>query len=751
MTKTKSINHSNHDLHSFAEECFNIKKEDVPLLIENVDLIKIIPDNNIHGIELERQNEEFQISGETGEAASLKIFAEPLKEEPAQRIREQTKKLSHESKRNVKAEFVPGQDMLFESLLLDLTGRFAKISTDRLDIEIEKVLEQTCKFFGCDRSILFKVLPDKTLWKIIYAAAVKDIPPVSVEKNLHAAINTWAFEKLIQKREVISLARLDDLPAEANVDKQTWSETGVQSCLLIPIIRGLCVNYVIGLHSIKRELIWPEEFIPKLQLVGEILTSVMEQRNGEQALSEIEERFRLAMESVGAGIWILDKDRNIIQDTVKFREIFQFGPNENLSLNRFLEAIHPEDREKVKEYFLPGSDPKELSPIEFRTTSSNGCVRWITAKGWASNAILGRSGCLMNVFIDNTERKEMELRLRENMEEITRLKSRLEEDSIYPRREIENGYGFEKIVGESETLKYVLFRSRQVANTDATVLILGETGTGKGLIANAVHEMSNRRNKRLVTINCAAIPANLIESELFGREKGAFTGAHTTQMGRFEMANGGTIFLDEIGEMPLELQGKLLRVLQDGEFEKLGSCKTIKVDVRVIAATNRELKTEVRNGRFREELYYRLHVFLVSVPSLRKRIEDIPLLVNYFVDKYSRKYGRQIQIIPKSVIKTLQEYQWPGNVRELEHVIEGAIIAGTGMTLSLIDPLERENAKDGEEESLKSLAAIEQEHISRVLQKTRWKIDGKDGAAAILGLNPSTLRFRIKKLNIIRS
>lgn len=471
---------------------------------------------------------------------------------------------------------------------------------------------------------------------------------------------------------------------------------------------------------------------------------------GEQVLSEIEERFHLAMELMDAGIWILGKDRNIIWETGRLRDLFQFGPNEDLSLNRFLEVIHPEEREKVRQYFQR-SDAKELSTIEFRSIRSNGCIRWVTAKGWASDAASGRPECLISVFTDTTDRKEMETRLGEQTEEITRLKARLEDESNYALKEVENDYGFNKIIGESNTLKYVLFRARQVADTDATVLILGETGTGKGLIAHAIHEMSKRRNKHLVTINCAAIPANLIESELFGREKGAFTGAHSTQIGRFEMANGGTIFLDEIGEMPLELQGKLLRVLQDGEFEKLGSCRTIKVDVRVIAATNRDLKAEVRNGRFREELYYRLHVFLVSVPSLRKRIEDISLLVNYFVDKYSRKYGRYIEIIPKSVIKTLQEYHWPGNVRELEHVIEGAIIAGTGMTLSLIDPLERESAKDEQEESLKSLATIEQEYISRVLQKTGWKIDGKDGAAAILGLNPSTLRFRIKKLNIRRS
>jgi formate hydrogenlyase transcriptional activator len=253
----------------------------------------------------------------------------------------------------------------------------------------------------------------------------------------------------------------------------------------------------------------------------------------------------------------------------------------------------------------------------------------------------------------------------------------------------------------------------------------------------------------MITVNCAALPGNLIESELFGREKGAFTGAHAKQVGRFEVADGGTIFLDEIGEMPLELQVKLLRVLEEGEFERLGSPKTIKVNVRVIASTNRDLEAEVKNRRFREDLFYRLNAFPVSIPPLRMRAEDIPQLVSYFVDKYARKFGRKYETVPKSMMKALQEHPWPGNVRELEHVIERAVITSPGPVLRLVDRLEREALGAGEE-PLKGLEAMEWDHILKVLQKTGWKIEGEGGAASVLKLHPSTLRSRIKKLGIKR-
>jgi transcriptional regulator with GAF, ATPase, and Fis domain len=253
----------------------------------------------------------------------------------------------------------------------------------------------------------------------------------------------------------------------------------------------------------------------------------------------------------------------------------------------------------------------------------------------------------------------------------------------------------------------------------------------------------------MITINCAALPANLIESELFGREKGAFTGAHARQVGRFEVADSGTIFLDEIGELPLELQAKLLRVLQDGEFERLGSPRTIKVDVRVIASTSRDLKAEMRGGRFREDLYYRLNVFPVSLPPLRMRVNDIPELANHFIDKYAQKFGRRFETMSKDTMQVLQSYHWPGNVRELEHVIERAVITSPVPVFQLVDQLEHESV-EVEEGTLQGFEAMAREHILQVLKNTSWKIEGEGGAAAILGLKPSTLRFRIKKLGIKR-
>src|SRR5665647_1097152 len=250
------------------------------------------------------------------------------------------------------------------------------------------------------------------------------------------------------------------------------------------------------------------------------------------------------------------------------------------------------------------------------------------------------------------------------------MKDRLEAENIYFRHENKIKHQHENIIGQSDGLKYVLYRAEQVAPTNTTILILGETGTGKELIAAAIHNMSPRKERPLITVNCAALPANLMESELFGREKGAFTGADTRQVGRFEVAHGSTLCLDEIGEMPLEVQAKLLRVIQHNEFERLGSSNTVKVDVRIIATTNRDLEEEVRKGRFRQDLYYRLNVFPITVPPLRQRKEDIPLMVQAFIKRYSRKLGKQITSIKSETMKTLQEYPWPGNVRELESIIE---------------------------------------------------------------------------------
>ena len=342
--------------------------------------------------------------------------------------------------------------------------------------------------------------------------------------------------------------------------------------------------------------------------------------------------------------------------------------------------------------------------------------------------------------------EERTAELRGALSEIKEMKDQLETENIYFRHENKMKHQFEHIIGQSDGLKYVLYRAEQVAPMNTTVLILGETGTGKELVAAAIHHLSPRKDRPLIMVNCAALPANLVESELFGREKGAFTGADTRRIGRFEVANGSTICLDEIGELPLEIQAKLLRVIQHSEFERLGSSHTTKVDVRIVATTNRDLEEEVRTGMFRQDLYYRLNVFPITVPPLRQRTVDIPLIVQAFVQRYAKKFRKEITSIPKETMAILQEYPWPGNVRELESIIERAVILCPGPVLQLADKLELSPLQS----SMGTLEETERNQILKILSGTRWRIEGKNGAAAILGLHPSTLRARMHKLGIVR-
>jgi PAS domain S-box-containing protein len=349
-------------------------------------------------------------------------------------------------------------------------------------------------------------------------------------------------------------------------------------------------------------------------------------------------------------------------------------------------------------------------------------------------------------------RKDTEESLRMALKEIKQLKDRLQAENIYLQHEVAQKFNFGEIIGQSSAIAQVFDKIEQIAPQNTTVLLQGETGCGKGVVARAIHARSARKDRPMVTINCTALPANLIESELFGREKGAFTGASARQMGRFELADGGTIFLDEIGEMPIELQVKLLRVIQDGEFERLGSPRTIKVDVRIIAASNRKLEEEIKKGSFRQDLYYRLNVFPIMIPPLRARKDDIRLLVNFFVAKFNKKIGKKIETIPKEALEALENYDWPGNVRELESVIERATIVSNGPSLQILDQFNT-SPKNSETSGadLKALVDLERDHILHVLQKTNWRVEGKNGAAAILDINPSTLRARMRKFGINRN
>jgi transcriptional regulator with GAF, ATPase, and Fis domain len=309
------------------------------------------------------------------------------------------------------------------------------------------------------------------------------------------------------------------------------------------------------------------------------------------------------------------------------------------------------------------------------------------------------------------------------------------------------------IVGTSDVLRYVMYRVEQVASTHASVLLLGETGTGKELVARAIHQQSRRANRKFMVVNCGALPPNLIESELFGRDRGAFTGAHTSQPGRFELADGGTIFLDEIGELPLELQPKLLRVLQEGQFERLGSTRTVNVDVRIVAATNRNLLEEVNSGRFRQDLFYRLNVFPITMPALRERLDDLPVLLRHFCDRVGRQMGRPIDRVAPGTLEALQAYDWPGNIREFENVIQQGVILSRDGVLDLSnftgDQVRRSVPIPVVEEP-QTLVDVQRAHILRMLKLANWRIEGPTGAAKVLGLCASTLRTRMRKLGIHR-
>ncbi len=400
----------------------------------------------------------------------------------------------------------------------------------------------------------------------------------------------------------------------------------------------------------------------------------------------------------------------------------------------------PDAQRRVKEAFASVGRGTDTSGVvlELRR-KDNGKPIWIQ---WWSRPNPDEQST-RTMFIDITERVLMEQE-----------QGRLRAQNRYLREEIQALHNFEEIVGRSEVLQSVLTNLRKVAPTDASVLIRGETGTGKELIARAIHAASRRSEKPLIKINCAALPSGLVESELFGHEKGAFTGAIAKRIGRFELANGGTIFLDEIGEMPLEVQSKLLRVLQEREFERVGGSSPIKVDVRVIAATNRDLAQAIAEKTFREDLFYRLNVFPLITPSLRDRPGDIPLLVRFLVDKFATRIGKRVRELSEKSTQLLQAYRWPGNIRELENVIERAVILADGPVIEIdpdmlpgsmapaIDPV----YPPGDA----SLEAVERQHILRVLEDTKWVIEGPNGAAKILDLHSSTLRYRMKVLGITR-
>jgi len=489
-------------------------------------------------------------------------------------------------------------------------------------------------------------------------------------------------------------------------------------------------------------------------------------RRTEKELRQSELRFRIAATHTADIIQEVDIQGDRMTYFGDIDRLWGYEPGEfPRSMSGLVEFIHPEDRDQFLSEAERVVESGEKSwSWQYRVRAADGTYRHVLDQGTITGFLDdGRANSGVGAFQDITEQLLKEQQLRDALADATRqsaevgrLKDRLAEENLYLREELQRGLADSDIIGDCALWKQVQMQLQLVADTDSTVLLLGETGTGKGLLARALHSRSGRRNRVLIRVNCATLPATLIESELFGHEKGSFSGADRQRQGRFELADGGTLFLDEVGELPLELQAKLLHVLQTGEFERLGSSKTLRVDVRVIAATNRKLYEEVKTGRFRSDLYYRLAVFPIDVPPLRQRQDDIPLLAAYFLSRQNARHKKLIESIPEPAMAALLDYDWPGNVRELENLIERAVIVSVGRSLRLDTAVLRAgSASPNRNTQLPAnppgtLKDVERVHILAALKSCEWKVKGRGNAAECLGLKEGTLRARMKKLEIHR-
>ena len=695
----------------------------------------------------------------------------------------------------------PGEPLQhFREMLFDLSARLMSVEPSRIGKEIEISLRQAGEFWDLDAITLTEASDDGPMRGVhtYRAPEAGPLPPVTVSPEI-----PWVADK-IGSGDAVLLSRLsDDLPTGR--DKQYFAKYGVKSALILPCGRDRPESVVLSALSVGRERSWPPEVVKVFRHLGKILTGALERkrvverieemRQFEHLLSEVSATYinlprddvekvlsrdfgrlsrllggvdRCVLYRAGEDkrfsglekpfVWSPDEDADDIREA---DELWSRVPNmfENLQFffDKWYAGEHvqwtrledlPAEAEKVKQLYARFGVRSGIAlPVSVAgSTIAALVITTIHAHRSWPEELIPRLRLFGEVFANALVRKRNEEEIQHALSEIRQLKERIEADYIYLREEINLPNDFRDIVGKSDALKRILVKAKQVAPTNATVLLLGETGTGKGLVARAIHEASRRKDRPFMQVNCAALNPSLIESELFGHEKGAFTGAAARRTGRFEGAHGTTLFLDEIGDLPAELQPKLLRVLQDGEFERLGGSTTIKTDVRVIAATNRDLEREVEEGRFRRDLWYRLSIFPISIPPLRERLDDIPLFVSSFVKKYGQWMGKEFNMVPLKTIKALQEYSWPGNVRELENLVERAVITSPDGNLQIEVP----RGPGASTDTGKTLEEIERGHILKVFDETGWIVEGRNGAARRLGLKPSTLRFRAKKLGIRR-
>ena len=635
-----------------------------------------------------------------------------------------------------------------ETLLIELSAHFISLDSEDVDRQIQDAQRRICEYLDFDRSSLFQQPvgdPDALLLTHIYQRP--HMPPPPPGKPDMRPLFPWALEQL-KRGKTIAISKLDDLPAEAARDKESLRKYGTNSLVAVPLPIGRVVLGALTFASARVRAAWPDSLVKRLRLVAEVFASAIARARSDQALRESEGRLRAVIETAVDGIITVDERGLIDSMNPAAISIFGYEPEEVIGRNvsMLMPEPHKAEHDSHIDNYLKTGAKKIIGIGQVVVGQRKDGSSFPMSLAVSETRLDGGCRLFTGILRDITERKQAEDQLRQALDAGQRLRDQLQQQNVYLQNEVKLLHGHTRLVGQSQALERVLIQVEQVASTGSTVLLLGETGTGKGLIATTIHERSRRRDHPMVRVNCSAIPVSLIESELFGREKGAYTGALSKQIGRFEMASGSTLFLDEIGELPSDMQVKLLRALDEKQIERLGSPKTISVDVRIVAATNRDLEAAVRDGRFREDLYYRLNVFPIVVPPLRERREDIPALVSVFVGEFGAAFGKSIESIAKESMDALQRYAWPGNVRELRNVVERAMIIAKGPTLRIDLPGKAAAAAI----SRMTMTQVDREHICRVLEITGWRIRGKNGAAEMLALKPTTLESRMAKLGISR-
>jgi transcriptional regulator with GAF, ATPase, and Fis domain len=654
--------------------------------------------------------------------------------------------------RESQAEQELRERLRFETFLSDLALRFQRLPAEQLDEAIGRSLQGLVETLDVDRCSVNQFTEDGRSYTTTHGYARPGIRPPEFGVALATAL-PWYTEQARRGRRLILQRLPEDLPEEAGAELSFVVSSDMRSHVTLPleVDRDIVGSLAIGTFHRHRE--FPPDFLARLELVASVLAGAIYRARAEASLREAQALNRAVHGSISSAVAVLDREGRVIAVNEAWAAA---APRVESPAARvvkgadYLEACRSETADRSRPTELLAAVQTVLSGRSARRQLTLHCGSADGERAFlvAVTPLLAESGGAVVTWTDVSELEHAKAALEESLRQVQDLKERLQAENVVLQQEMRRSGEFDEIVGRSPALVALLDKLRLVAATDAPVLVLGETGTGKDLVARAVHERSPRRERPLVTVNCAALPPTLIESELFGYEKGAFTGAIARTPGRFEVADGGTILLDEIGELPLDVQAKLLRVLQTGAFERLGSSQTLHADVRLVAATNRDLEGEVREGRFRADLFYRLSVFPLTLPPLRSRPEDIPLLVWHVIARKQVRLGRNIERVPDRAMRALRSYAWPGNIRELENVVERALILSTGAVL-MVDPL-ISGSRPSSEGTASSLSEVERRHILDVLEQCGWKVGGKGNAAERLGLNRCTLLSRLKRLGIKR-